>query len=134
MMDIEKLIGDIQPPQQTTLTKWDKLYRAGFYGVIASSSCTAVFIARMLPPALPVVGLLFGAGVLGLIAWALLTPGNQNLQIAFTCLAFVTGICLALRDAMLLLALLDTRYLVGSAAIGVVLLVAGIMEAKSDAK
>lgn len=133
-MELESLLqGAAKPQEQPKLNKWDRMERQSFYLALCAGSCSAVFLARIFPPILPFVGLSFLAGAAGLIAWALLTPGNQNLEIAFTCIAGVLGVCIGLKDAVTLLTLLDARWFIGAGLVGLCLIVAGIMEVKSNA-
>ena len=108
MSELQELFG-VQP-QRPQLTAWDRLRRSCFYVGLASFSCLATQLARIMPPLLPVVGILMGAGTLGLLAWAWLTPGDQRLSITLAGLAKITGIALGLWDAVELLQLIGIKH------------------------
>lgn len=128
-MELGDLLG--APPQSAKqVTSWQKYRGACRLVILSSGSCLAVHIARLIPAVAPVVGLVMAAGCIGLLAWALLTEGDQRLEIALVMIACVLGIALGLRDAAEVLTLVGLKVWIGAGMIAVIVGVVFVSEAR----
>ena len=124
-MDLNEFLGVAKtPPVTPALTPWDKSRRACLYVGLASFSCFATQLARIMPPLLPVIAIGGVASVISLLAWAWLTPGDQRLSITLAGLAKVSGVALGLWDAAEVLRLVGGQHWL---AIGAILLIGGFV-------
>lgn len=133
-MDINDLLGKPQGPSPgVKITVWDKSQRVSGFIALASLSCLATQLARMLPPLAPVVGMLFGAAGLSLGAWAVLTPGDQRLAVALSAIALILGCSLGLHDAAEMLALMGVKHWVAGGAMALITIFVFASEGRSNA-
>lgn len=119
-MNLQDFLGQPAPTPERKLSGWAKYRGVMRLLVLASGSCLATFVARLLPSLAPVVGIGFAGGALALLAWATLTSGDQRLEISLVTISAVCGGAIALIDAVELLTLTGAKHWMALAAICVI--------------
>ena len=76
------------------------------------------------------MGLALAAGCVGLLVWALLTEGDQRLEIALVMIACVLGITLGLKDATEVLTLIGLKVWISAGMISAILVAVFLVEAR----
>lgn len=131
-MELEQLLGAQQPAQQKQrLTSWQKYRGACKLIALAGGTCLLTQVARLVPGLAAIISILMGGGVLGLLAWAYFTEGDQRLEIALVVIAGVIGIALGIRDAVELLSLIGSQVWLSVGLISAIAIAVIISEGRS---